>query len=268
MADDPTRRVANAFDVLAPSYEVLQFVRQAAERLVEVADLRPGARVLDVATGTGHAARAAAERVGPSGSVLGIDISDGMLEIARGTLAPLGLPIEMRVGDVQALDLPDASFDAVICASGIFFVPDMDAAARECRRVLVSGGQLAFTSFGASMLEDLRVRFGAVLARHGFPPKPPPAMPLQEPAENRDLLLRAGFVDVETWTEQLGYHLPDGEARWREIEASLEGRALNGVPPEVVAAVRAEHVAELDGLAGQDGIWVDVATNFATGRAP
>ena len=169
---------------------------------------------------------------------------------------------------MQALDLPDASFDAVICASGIFFVPDMDAAARECRRVLVPGGQLAFTSFGPSMLADLRVRFGAVLARHGYPPKPPPPMPLQEPAESRDLLQRAGFVDVEAWTEQLGYHLPDGEARWREIEASLEARALKGMPPDVVAAVRAEHVAELDELAGPEGLWVDLATNFATGRAP
>jgi ubiquinone/menaquinone biosynthesis C-methylase UbiE len=268
MTDEPTRRIATAFDVLAPTYEVLQFVRQAAERLVEVADLQPGMRVLDVATGTGHAARAAAARVGPNGSVLGIDISEGMLEIARGALDPLGLPIEVRVGDVQALDLPDASFDAVICASGIFFVPDMDAAARECRRVLVPGGQLAFTSFGASMLEDLRVRFGAVLARHGYPPKPPPPMPLQEPEASRALLERAGFVDVEAWTEQLGYHLPDGEARWREIEASLEARALAGVPADVGAQVREEPVAERDALAGQDGLWVDVATNFATGRAP
>jgi hypothetical protein len=118
------------------------------------------------------------------------------------------------------------------------------------------------------MLADLRVRFRAVLARHGYPPRPPEPMPLQEPAESRDLLQRAGFVDVEAWTEQLGYHLPDGEARWREIEASLESRALKGVPSDVVAAVRAEHVAELNELAGPDGLWVDLATNFATGRAP
>ena len=268
MADEPTRRIATTFDVMAPSYEVLRFVRRAAERLVEVADLAPGARVLDVATGTGHAARAAAARVGPTGSVLGIDISEGMLEIARGTLAPLGLPIEVRVGDVQALDLPDASFDAVICASGIFFVPDMDAAARECRRVLVPGGQLAFTAFAATMLQGLRERFVAALARHGHPPTPAPAMRLQQPDACRRLLEGAGFVDVEVWTEQLGYHLPDPEARWREIEASLEGRALAGVPADVVAQVREEHLAELAELVGPDGIWVDVATNFATGRAP
>ena len=268
MTDEPTRRIATTFDVMAPTYEVLRFVRRAAERLVEVADLPPGGRVLDVATGTGHAAIAAAARLGPSGSVLGIDISEGMLEIARGAIEPLGLPIEVRVGDVQALDLPDASFDAVICASGIFFVPDLDAAARECRRVLVPGGQLAFTAFGASMLQGLRERFTATLARHGHPPTPAPAMRLQEPEACRRLLEGAGFVDVEVWTEQLGYHLPDAEARWREIEASLEGRALAGVPADVVARVREEHLAELAELAGPDGIWVDVATNFATGRAP
>ena len=209
MTDEPTRRIATTFDVMAPTYEVLRFVRRAAERLVEVADLPPGGRVLDVATGTGHAAIAAAARLGPSGSVLGIDISEGMLEIARGAIEPLGLPIEVRVGDVQALDLPDASFDAVICASGIFFVPDLEAAARECRRVLVPGGQLAFTAFGASMLQGLRERFTATLARHGHPPTPAPAMRLQEPEACRRLLEGAGFVDVEVWTEQLGYHLPD-----------------------------------------------------------
>ena len=96
--------------------------------------------MLDVATGTGWAALAAAQHVGPTGRVLGVDLAPELLERARQKVAAAGLThVEFRAGDAERLDLGDQHFDVVLCASALFFVPDMLAALREWHRVLKPG---------------------------------------------------------------------------------------------------------------------------------
>jgi xanthine dehydrogenase YagR molybdenum-binding subunit len=113
-----------------------------AADLVAVADPSLGARVLDVACGTGIVARLAAERVGPTGHVVGLDLNPGMLAVARG-LSPLpGAPIAWQEASAVALPFPAATFDVVLCLQGLPFFPDRAAALREMHRVLAPGGRL------------------------------------------------------------------------------------------------------------------------------
>ena len=118
-----------------------------AEDLVDQAALRPGERVLDVACGTGVVSRLAARRVGPTGTVVGIDLNPGMLAVAR-SVVPAGVAIEWHESNVERLPLPDESFDVVLCSLGFQFVQDRLAALREIRRVLAPGGRLVLNAPG------------------------------------------------------------------------------------------------------------------------
>jgi SAM-dependent methyltransferase len=118
-----------------------------ATELIDIAALRPGERVLDVACGTGVVARLAAERVGATGTVAGIDLNPGMLAVAR-SVTPPGMVIEWHQSSAEAMPLPDEAFDVVLCKMGIQFVPDKLAALREMQRVLAPGGRLIINVVG------------------------------------------------------------------------------------------------------------------------
>jgi ubiquinone/menaquinone biosynthesis C-methylase UbiE len=113
-----------------------------AEELVKAAELRPGERVLDLACGTGVVARLAADRVGPTGSVAGADVNAAMLAVARATIASSGRTgIRWYETAAEAMPLPDAAFDVVLCQLALQFFGDKAAAVREMHRVLAPGGR-------------------------------------------------------------------------------------------------------------------------------
>ena len=113
-------------------YFVPAIGRPLANALVDVASVRPGQRVLDVACGTGVAARVAAERIGRDGVVAGADINPGMLAVARSSPAG-GVPIEWHEAAADALPFPDGAFDLVLCQLGLQFFPDRLGALRDMR---------------------------------------------------------------------------------------------------------------------------------------
>ena len=110
---------------------------------------QPGEQVLDVACGTGVVSLAMAAAVGPGGSVLGVDLSDGMVASAAARAQAAGIS-QARFArmDAEALTLPAASFDLVVCALGLMYLPDADAALREVQRVLRPGGRAVFAVWG------------------------------------------------------------------------------------------------------------------------
>lgn len=132
----------------AEAYErflVPTMFRPWAHDLIAHAELQPDERVLDVACGTGIVARVAAEKLGASGHVVGVDLNAGMLAVAR-TQTPSGLTnVEWREGDVNALPCDDTAFDVVCCQQGLQFFPDQANALREMRRVLTPGGRLVLS---------------------------------------------------------------------------------------------------------------------------
>ena len=115
-----------------------------SELLCDAVDLRAGERVLDVATGTGNAALAAARRFG---DVVGVDYVPGLLERARVRAAAEGLDVEFREGDAEALEFPDDSFDVVLSACGAMFAPDHRRTAEELLRVCRPGGRIGMVNW-------------------------------------------------------------------------------------------------------------------------
>jgi len=120
----------------------------AQARLLALASLSAGERVVDVACGTGLVTTAAAEAVGPSGVVVGVDLSETMIDLARAQARHLPQVRFARM-DAEALELPDAGFDAALCALGLMYVPDAAKAIREMTRVLAPGGRLVAAVWGA-----------------------------------------------------------------------------------------------------------------------
>jgi ubiquinone/menaquinone biosynthesis C-methylase UbiE len=110
-----------------------------ARDLVETAALQAGERVLDVACGTGVVARVAAPLVGEAGQIVGVDVNEGMLSMARTVPPPLGTAITWQQGDAAALPLPNTAFDVVLCQQGPQYFPQRAAALREMARVLYQG---------------------------------------------------------------------------------------------------------------------------------
>jgi len=146
------RRVQRyGWDLAACGYESLWQAQLAdtQTRLLALTAPAPGERVLDVASGTGLIALAAARAVEPGGSVLGIDLSGRMVEAARCRAEKLQLPhAAFARMDAETLELPDAAFDLVLCALGLMYMPYPAQALREMRRVLKAGGRLGLAVWG------------------------------------------------------------------------------------------------------------------------
>ena len=146
------RRVQRyGWDLAANDYEPLWQAQLAVAQaaLLELATLAPGERVLDVACGTGLVTFAAAQAIGPEGRALGVDISGHMIGGARRRAQERkAANVNFLRMDAEALELPDASFDVVLCALGLMYVPDPERALREMRRVLRPGGRIVVAVWG------------------------------------------------------------------------------------------------------------------------
>jgi ubiquinone/menaquinone biosynthesis C-methylase UbiE len=142
------------WDLAAAHYDEswkLQLADVQAE-LLNCASIVPGERVLDVACGTGGLSLQAARAAGPAGNVLGVDLSERMVQIATQRAADAGLVNARFVrADAQSLELSEAQFDVVLCSLGLMYVPQPEAALREVRRSLRPGGRVVLSVWGERM---------------------------------------------------------------------------------------------------------------------
>ena len=177
----------------------------ATDLMLDLAEVGPGARVLDVAAGAGEPAISAARRVGPTGSILATDISTTILEYAARAAKEQGLTnVETRVMDGEQLELPDAAFDVVLSRVGLIYFPDQQGALTEIRRVLVPGGRVAAMVYAtAEQNRFFSIPVGIIRRRAQLPP-PLPGQPgpfsLGGDGALEAAYRRAGFRDVVTRT--------------------------------------------------------------------
>jgi ubiquinone/menaquinone biosynthesis C-methylase UbiE len=181
---------------------IAAFSRGATDALLESAQLRPGMRVLDLASGVGDPALSIAAVVGPSGRVTASDMGPGMILLAEELAHKKRLAnIEFREANAESLPFADASYDVLTCRFGIMFFPDLAKALRECLRVLKPSGRAAFVAWGKREQPFFASTAGILLKHVPVPPPPPdPDAPnvtmFGESNRLRHALEAAGFTAV------------------------------------------------------------------------
>src|SRR4051794_34774028 len=195
-----------------------------SRRLVEMADVEEGERVLDVAAGYGEPSLTAARAVGPQGSVIATDISAEMLNFGRQRAAANGVEnIEFMQSDASSLDFPHESFDAAVSRWGIIFDPDGEGAAATVRGFLKPGSRFAISSWGPPE----RVPFLAIAMRTTMeeldlePPPPGTPGPLSRPTEEAigGLLEGGGFSDVKVEDLEIAFPYDSAEEYTSYVKA-------------------------------------------------
>jgi len=220
--EEATARAERIFNTAADYFDAppLSFWNRFGQATINRLSLQPGNRVLDVCCGTGASAIPAAVRVGSTGQVLGIDLAESLLELARQKSRQQGLEnIEFRYGDFEKLGLPDESFDAVVCVFGIFFVPDMIGAVRELWRMVRPGGKLAITSWGKNVFEPANKAFWDIIKaeRPDLYKTFTPWDRINEASSLENFLREAGANQVEVFAENAIHELAAPEDWWTMI---------------------------------------------------
>jgi ubiquinone/menaquinone biosynthesis C-methylase UbiE len=211
-----------------------------SKRLVELAGIRAGDRVLDVAAGYGEPSLTAAKVVGPEGSVVATDISAGMLSFGRERAAAEGVEsIEFVEADASSLDFPAGSFDAALSRWGIIFEPDGEGAAGRVRGFLKPGAKMAIASWGSpERCPMLAVPMMTVMQRLNVPPPPPGTPgPLSRPTPEAigGLLEGGGFSDVavEELEVELEWESPELFTKYSKEIAAPIAAMVSQHPPDV-----------------------------------
>lgn len=181
-----------------------------ATRTLGLAEPRPGERVLDVACGTGVVTHQAAQAVGPTGQVVGLDINLEMLAVARNVDGQKGgATIAWHEGPADNLPFADGSFDVVTCQLGLMFFPDRVAALKEMRRVLTQDGRLALMTWGARDRCPGQSAVVKIWARHLGAQQADnwtTMHSLSDPALVRTLLEDADFTEIDAQTQVGNVH--------------------------------------------------------------
>ncbi len=204
-------------------------------------DLKPGASVLDVCCGSGASALPAAEQVGHTGQVIGIDVAEKLLNLASTKAQNKNLNnVEFRLGDMLDTGFADASFDAVVCVFGIFFVPDIPAAIRELWRVLRPGGKLAITTWGPDFFEPANSVFWNAVRDvkpelyKGFNPWDR----ISEPSTLSAILKEGGVSEPSIMAEQAAHPIASPEDWWTTLLGSGYRGTIEQMEPDMVEYVR------------------------------
>lgn len=262
----------------APGWEQnADFVdRRAADMtaaMLAAVGLETGDRVLELACGPAGLGIAAAERVGPDGEVVLSDVAPQMTAIAAARAEDRGLGnVTTLELDLERIDQPDESYDAVLCREGIMLVPDPRQATREIRRVLKSGGGAVVSVWGprernpwlGAMLDAVGAQLGGTF--------PPPGLPGPFALDGRDKLLAvlwdAEFDDVEVAEVETPWRGASFD-QWWLVTSALAGplaKLLEAQPPEAVDAIRAHAREALSAYETADGLEIPGVTLVGTAR--
>lgn len=213
MTSDPREQMRARWEIAARGWgkradRVREHGLPVSMWMIEHADLQPGQRVLELAAGPGDTGFLAAELIEPGGTLVSSDASDAMLELARERAERFGVKnVEFANLQLEWIDLPAASVDAVLCRWGVMLCVDPPAAVKEVRRVLRPGGRFALAVWDLADKNPWATIPARALIELGHTSPPDPSAPsmfgLSEPGRLQQLLEEAGFVEVEVDAVQL-----------------------------------------------------------------
>lgn len=264
--------VEGIFDGAADIYDQIgpHIFSQFGGRLVDLMEIPQGARVLDVGTGTGAIAVAAARQVGFSGQVIGIDLSNEMLSKAFGAVSASGLTnIQLGRMDAEHLEFADQSFDAVTCGFSLFFVPSMERALQEMHRVLRAGGRIGLSVWGKAPppFDPAWKIFADMVRQYDVEVRVPNKVAYGEP-EIVSLVTQSGFIKatVKSETSMVVYKT---EEDWWAFQMSLGSRAaILRMSDEKRNQFKAEYADRLLPLFRTDGLPLPAPVLYVMGQKP
>ena len=198
-------------------HTVEKSAQKVSDRLIELAEIKPGQRVLDLATGIGEPAITAVRIVGKMGQVTATDISANMLSLAKQRAISLGIQdvIEFKEGDIETIDLVPSSFDAVLCRWGLMFLPDLNAGLSNIYRSLIEGGHFASAVWASPGQDTLSATTMNIVIKetNNKPPAPGTPGPFSLSDENnlKNSFITSGFKNLvtERMTVSFDFESPD-----------------------------------------------------------
>ncbi len=249
-ADNSKLRAATTYNAAADHFDdaPLQFWARIGKRTIDRLPLSAGARVLDVGCGTGASAIPAAERVGATGQVTGVDLAERLLAIARRKAEARRLAnLRFDVADMEKLGFPDASFDAVVSVFSIFFVPDMAKQVRELWRMVRPGGYLAITTWGPRMFQPGTALWWSAVreVRPDLASQLSPWERIVEPQALRDLFGEAGISDVEVIAESSEQPLRSPDDWWTVVLGCGFRWTVEQLGPQAAEQVRRRNLEQM-----------------------
>lgn len=260
------QKVMASFDMASEGYDCpsLRFFVESASWLVKKLQLKGDEHLLDVATGTGNVAIAAARELG-NGNVTGIDLSEKMLQRAVSKVNEMNLRnVIFRQCDIENMGFDDNTFDAACCAFGLFFLPNMENGLKCISEALKPGGKLAVTSFAPSLMMPLRRMLFDRLKGYGIEEPKLSWMLLDTPDKINALMKSAGYDDIQIQSKQMGYYLKNS-LEWRDVLWNSGYRGLlSRLSGDDLKRFMDEHLQEVSGTAGDNGIWLEVEVLLAT----
>jgi SAM-dependent methyltransferase len=276
---DQIRKASHAmWGAVAPGWgKNAEFVdsrgRDLTAAMLEAVGLQSGERVLELACGPGGIGLEAAELVAPDGEVVLSDIAPEMTAIAGDRAQVRGLAnVTTRQLDLEAIDEPDESYDAVLCREGLMLVPEPARAAGEIRRVLRAGGRASISVWGSrernpwltAMLEAIGAQLGGTFP----PPGVPGPLSLGENGKLLAALSDGGFADIEIIEVEVPWRGADFEEWWQRTTA-LAGpvaKLLEAQPDDAVDAIRAHARESLSRYETAGGLEIPGVTLVGTAR--
>jgi len=224
------------------------WLRRATDAMIEMAGIRPGDCVLDIAAGSGDQTLDIAARVGPTGRVLATDLSPGILALARENALRAGLQqIETLVADGEHLPVEPASFDAAVCRLGLMFFPEPLQGLREMHRAVRAGGGVCTVVFSRPEANPcLGIVLSTALRHASLPPRDPyqpgGLLSLGKPGHLDELFRQAGFVQVASTRMDAPFELPSAGHYLAFLRASASPiqQILARLSPEAAEAAWAD----------------------------
>lgn len=270
--DNQTRKfnLKETFDAASMGYDrpALRFFNHAAEHLAGRMALMGSEHILDVACGTGAVSLACAERL-DTGRVTGVDLSEGMLEQARAKAQARQLGnLTFQCTDLESMDFGADAFDGACSGFGVFFLPDMEAAFRIIARHVRPGGAIGISSFTGEVMEPLSTAFIERIQGYGVDIPPLSWKRLDEVAKHQALYTAAGINQVNTQSVQVGYDLTGFDPWWDILWFSGFRGMLNQLSLSELEQFRQEHRAEIERIATDRGIWLNVEVLISVGHKP
>lgn len=261
--------VADLYSMRSASYDTSEWHVQIARKLVDLSHVHSGARVLDICTGTGMVALYAASKVGHSGSVLGVDISEGMLEKARTNAIAAGVGYaSFEIGDGENLGFPPDSFDYIFCGSAFIWMTDLDAALVHWRKLLNINGQLGFHAFSeyafisGVVAQSVLTRFGVDYSM---------SKPTGSVEKCHALLERAGYRNIHVEVDESSTYISVDEAKnsWVSLAHPAPGQfphPLEKLTPAELISAQAQYDKEMEMRNTPRGIVNDMTTFYVYGE--